>query len=174
MKFTNTAILALALIAGACGKDNESGKKSKNNSYLGSIGVGTYTGVQPANSSNPYVQQVFQMPCANGSQRQGTGMQLNFAVSANGTYVGVTTEGDIAVMTGGPNGAAVMSLYLCQRPATGAPHMPQNPKYAVTYHGCRFDQITDAYVEIPGPYGPFRLLFFPVHSHPTLRSLCQY
>lgn len=189
MKITRTwftpALLTLALFAGACGKKNESGKSSGR--FFGS--VGTYTGVAPANSSNPYVQQVFsQVQCTTGggytggnynpNQRIGTGQQMNFAVAPNATYVGITAEGDISVLTGDNAGRAVLSLYICPRAlgGTGAASMQQNPAYGVTYHGCRMDQITSATVYVPGPTGqPYTLAFFPIHFNPILRSsLCQY
>ena len=187
MKITKTwftpALLSLALFAGACGKKNESGKSNK---YYGS--VGTYSGVAPANTSNPYVQQVFQrVQCTTGgsfngnynaNQRIGTGQQMNFAVAANSTYVGITAEGDISVLTGDNSGRAVLSLYICPRAmgGTGAATMQQNPAFGVTYHGCRMDQITSATVYVPGPTGqPYVLAFFPIHFNPTLRqALCQY
>ena len=178
MKITRTwftpALLTLALFAGACGKKNESGKSSGR--YYGS--VGTYTGVAPANTSNPYVQQVFsQVQCTTGGGYVG-GQQMNFAVAPNASYVGITAEGDIAVLTGDNSGRAVLSLYICPRATggQGSASMNQNPAYGVTYHGCRMDQITSATVYIPGPTGqPFTLAFFPIHFNPTLRrTLCQY
>jgi hypothetical protein len=186
MKFTQiwftSILLVMTLVVASCGKNNESGKSS--GKYYGS----SYSGVGPANTSNPYVQQVFQqMPCSTGSygngnanQRIGTGTQMNFRVAANSTYVGVTPEGDIAVLTGDNVGNAVMSLYICPRPmgGQGSASMPHNPVFnrALPQTGCRIDEITSATALVPSAMGqPYVLAFAPIYFYQQLRSsLCSF
>ena len=169
MKITHTwftpAVLALALFAGACGKDNESGKRS---GYYGS----NYTGVAPAQTNNQYVNTVFQvLPCftqgygtTGSAQRIGTGAQMNFRVAANATHVGVSAEGDVAVLTGDAAGNAVLSLYLCPRGSSSGASMQQNPAFGVTTAGCRVNPITAANVFTQSYYGTLPIAFFAIDA----------
>ncbi len=190
MKITRTwltlVLMSLALVS-ACGKKNESGSSSSSSKYFGALG--SYEGVAPANVSNPYVSRVFQMTqCTTGggylpngnynpNLRVGHGQQMSFRVSSNSSYVGVTAEGDVAVLTGDANGRAVLSLYVCPRPTggQGVPTPTGNFTWNVTYQSCRVDQITALTAFIPGGAGfpNLALVFFPIHFNPTLRQeLC--
>ncbi len=177
MKITKTwftpALLTLALFAGACGKKNESGKSSSN--QFGS----SYSGVAPLNSSNPYVSQLFQQfPCqtgygSNSNQRTGVGVSVNIPLpnrpAPNSTHVGVTTLGDIAVLTTDNSGRQVVSLYICPRYNGGAqgPSSLSQPIPGRTLAGCRFDELVLS-ASIAGY--PTPLNFAPVDFIPQLRQ----
>ena len=158
------AILALALLAGACGKDNESGKKS-GGTYFGSLGT-LGSGQVPPNVTKQYAQQVFQSTtCTTGGQRIGVQFQLNMTVAANATYVGITSEGDIAVVTSA-NGQALFSAFVCARPSLGSGQgsMTANPALNRSQH-CLVDEITAARLQLPGApgYPPYILNFRAIH-----------
>jgi len=177
-----SALIVMTLLVTSCGKNNESGRSG--NRFYGS----SYSGVSPANTNNPHVQQVFSlMPCSTGfvgngsinaNQRIGTGVQMNFRVAANSTYIGVTPEGDISVLTGDQAGNAVMSLYICPRPlgGSGSASMPHNPVFNRAIYGCRIDEITSATVYVPSSMGqPYVLAFAPIYFNRQLRSsLCTF
>lgn len=187
------AILALALLAGACGKDNESGKKS-GGTYFGSLGT-LGSGQVPPNVTNQYAQQVFQSTtCTTGGQRIGVQFQLNMTVAANATYVGITSEGDIAVVTSA-NGQALFSAFVCARPSLGSGQgsMTANPALNSSsqfsgqchsqpcYRSCLVDGITAARLQLPGApgYPPyilnFRLINFggPGSLNQVLPQICR-
>ncbi|MBY0518354.1 MAG: hypothetical protein K2P81_15700 [Bacteriovoracaceae bacterium] len=162
-------LLTLALFAGACGKDNKSGGGS---SQFGS-NLQSYTGVQPYTTNNQYVNTVFQiLPCLttggygiqNQNQRIGTGSAMNFRVAAGAVHVGVSPEGDIAVLTGNQTGQAVLSLYLCPRASSGGASMQQNPAFGASTAGCRVNPITAANVYMQSPYGTLPVTFFAIDA----------
>lgn len=138
--------LGLALLGG-CGKNNESGKSSSSLcnglgycSSLGNIGVGAI----PTNVTNPYVKLVFQsMPCTTGGGRVGVQMALQQTVAANATYIGITSEGDIAMVTSS-GGQGILSAYLCQRPGLASGQLTRNPVLNRSSAGCLIDEITAA------------------------------
>ncbi len=160
----NSAMLALAIVLGACGKDNESGKKSGGTYFgsLGTIGGGSY----PTNVTNPHIRGVFQsLSCLSGGQRVGVQFGLNLSVAANASYVGITSEGDIAFVTNS-NGQAVFNAYICQRPGlgSGTGSMSSNPIVNRSLY-CQIDEITKASMVLPGAPGfpPYVLNFRAIH-----------
>jgi hypothetical protein len=169
--WTTPALLLLALVISACGQKNESGKG--NNTWQGHYGLGNYTGPVPMNITNPYVNRVFQaLPCTPGgfnmgNQRMSAGQYLNGTVAFNATYVGITLEGDVAVITNDQTGRAVLSLYICPRPGVTSAYSSQ-PKTAQSIRGCKVDEITALDVDfLPNRTYP-TLTFFPAHLNPTL------
>ncbi len=182
-KWVLPVLLSMSVLVASCGKDNESGKNG--GQYFGA--VGTYSGVGPANTNNPYVAQIFQvLPCMTQgyglpqgysvNQRIGTGTRMNFKVASMATHVGVSAEGDVAVLTGDAQGNAVLSLYLCPRGSTRAgASMNQNPAFGVTTAGCRVNPITAANVFIQSYYGNLPIAFFAIDviGSPGLPQLPQ-
>lgn len=177
LKWSVLLVLSSMLILGGCGDKNKSGG-SGTDSYWGGLNTGTYNGIPPVNTSNPFVQTVFQsVQCVNtgygggvvgSSQRMGSGIAYNSQIAFNGVYVGVTYEGDIAVLTGnggtvpGGGGNSVLSIYLCPRPNVNSGQLVAPVAYAPTSRGCRVDQISAMNIAIPGLP---QLTFFPVHLH---------
>jgi len=160
-----TLVLAvtMALIAAGCGKKNESGKSSYN-PYSNYLGQGA---ALPA-GANSYASLVFNgLPCSNGQQRIGVQFGLNMAAAANSTYVGITSEGDIAVVTSNA-GQAVFSAYICNRPefasTNGQGSMSANPAIGRSLVGCAVDEISAASLRLPTMYGYYLTLNFrPIH-----------
>lgn len=167
---TTTLVMAMALTAG-CGKKNESGKNSYNPYYnqLGSYPGVVGTGSIPAGVVNNYAQLIFQsLPCISGGQRAGLQFGLNMSAAVNATYVGITSEGDIAIITSN-GGQAVMQAFICMRPefGSGSSIQPQvvNNSAAVgrSLAGCVIDEISAATVRIPSYTGYLTLNFRPIH-----------
>lgn len=164
--FLTPAVLALALFAGACGKDNESGKKKVDGgTFFGSLGS-LGAGAVPGTITNPHIQKVFQSTaCTTGGGRVGISFALNMSVAANANYVGITSEGDIAVVTN-TNGQSVFNAFICQRPSLGQGQgsMSTNPALNRSVY-CQVDEITAARMQLPGApgYPPYILNFRAVH-----------
>jgi hypothetical protein len=174
LKWSVLFVFSSLLILGACGEKNKSGQ-SGTESYWGGLNTGTYNGPAPLNTSNPYVAGIFQnLPCSAGginagSQRMGSGQLINMGVAFNSTYIGISTEGDIALVTSDQSGKAVLSLYLCPRPnlqSASASGLVIN-RSAV---GCRIDEITHLSVMSPGM--PL-INFFPADYNAQLRQVMQ-
>ncbi|MFP5491854.1 MAG: hypothetical protein ACLGG0_10150 [Bacteriovoracia bacterium] len=158
------AILALALLAGACGKDNESGKKS-GGTYFGSLGT-LAPGQVPPNITNSYAQQVFQSTtCTTGGQRIGVAFNLtDMTVAANATYIGITSEGDVAVVTNN-GGQALFSAFICARPSLGQGSGSLSRPALNRSLRCLVDEITAADMQLPGApgYPPYLMKFRAIH-----------
>ncbi len=171
LKWSVLFALSSLLILSACGDKNKSGQ-SGTESYWGGLNTGTYNGPAPMNTSNPYVQRIFtSLPCSAGGmvmpnqQRMGAGSNYNAGVSFNGVYVGVTVEGDIAVLSSNGGSQSVISIYLCPRPNVNGANLSGPPiAYAASSRGCRVDQITAMDVQVPNL--PL-LRFFAPQFHPT-------
>ena len=175
LKWSVLLVLSSMLILAGCGDKNKSGG-SGTDSYWGGLNTGTYSGPAPLNTSNPYVAGIFQtLPCSaggfnTGNQRMGSGQLINMSVAFNSTYLGISTEGDIALVTSDQSGQAVLSLYLCPRPnlqSASASGLVIN-RSAV---GCRIDEITRLSVFSNGLPAPIN--FFPADFNPQLRQVMQ-
>lgn len=164
-----TFILLLALVMlTACGKKNESGKSQNQ------WGFNPYTGLSGTNPNSPYsyggqtLNQVLQAnPCISGFggyngynnnqyQNQRLPIQVplvNFpgVISPGDVYVGVTSYGDVAVVTGGAPGSPPMFIgYMCPRSfAQGGQGQLMDVKIGA-YTQCIFKPITAAIVAFPG------------------------
>jgi hypothetical protein len=177
MKWTTPAVLLLALAISACGGKNESGKKG-NVGHWNGLGAGSYQGVQPL-INNPLVNAVLQqLPCSTGAgignQRMGGGVLLqgpSSQIALNSSYLGVSVEGDIAIVTRAGTGQAVLSLYLCPRPGISGAQVYQNPIVNRTIRGCLVDEISALNVHIAQHLPP--IAFFPGHFHPQVRQILQ-
>lgn len=174
MKVLNiTRVLGVVLTAAmavsvGCGKKNESGRRNTNPyfSQFGTFGPGQVP--IPGGVTNPAAQALFQSPCANGQQRIGLQLPLNLSVSYTGTYIGITSEGDIALVTNNGGGGAIMSAYICFRPEFGngqggQPQLSRNPVINRSLY-CQVDEITAASMYIQTYIGyPLTLNFRPIH-----------
>lgn len=123
----NVALLAMLV---ACGKDNESGKNSYSNPYY-SNQYGTIS--SPYSYGGYSINDVInQNPCIttgtgatqNRVQLQMT-INLRTVLASNDLYVGVTSSGDVAVLTGQNSTQAVLTAYICQRGVTYSNGQPQ-------------------------------------------------
>ena len=176
-----TFLLTLMVTTIGCGKKNESGKT---NPYTYSQ-LGTYPGVAgvgavPGSISNPYAQQIFQyLPCLNGQQRVGVQVGLNMSVALNATYVGITSEGDIAVVSSSGSTQAVLSAFICMRPEfSGQGTLAANPAVGRSSAGCLVDEISAARMILPTMYGysltlNFRPIHFGVPNYPQFSQALQ-
>ncbi len=159
--FLLTSLLMTFFLA-SCGKDNKSGGSSSSSWSP----LGTVNGI-PVNITNPAVQSLFTMPCLSGLQRVGVQQRIPMTVALNATYVGVTSEGDIALITSdNSTSQAVMSMYVCARTqlGSGTPNIVTPPAVGRSSAGCNVDEISAARVELPsgGGYYPFLLNFRPI------------
>ncbi|MEX1099116.1 MAG: hypothetical protein WEB87_01745, partial [Bacteriovoracaceae bacterium] len=173
----NLAILMiLTAMTVSCGKNNTTGKDN-DSSTIGwnGFGTGPYTGSNgntlPANWMDIVGQE---NPCYQGGQRAPAQMPINATVNVGALYVGVTSEGDIAVVQN-QGGAPTMNLYICPRPGlTGQGQLYDN---IVLEHSneCPVSQITKTNVALEAQYGPFYLKFAPIHIPGTNRmsQLCS-
>jgi len=96
--------------------------------------------------------------------RQSTTVNLQgINVNVNSSYVGVTAEGDIAVVHNS-NGVAALDMYLCPRPNTsGQGELTQLPVLN-TSQECPVGEITAADVLLYANQSqPYYLKFFPIH-----------
>lgn len=172
MKSKGLGILHLTLLVAlaACGKNNESGKKSSSWNY----GNPYSTGYSPiANINSPYqyggmkVNDVMlQNPCRSGfngmpgysGQYQGQRIPIqipltNFptVIPPNDIYVGVTSFGDVAVLVGQQVGAPPLFVgYMC--PRSFAPN-GQGQLLGVkigSYSKCLFKPMTASTIVFPG------------------------
>lgn len=166
-----TLLIAIMALSVGCGKKNESGKNSAFNPYYNQLGTFPGSvGSIPTNITNPYAQQIFQfLPCLNGQQRVGIQFGLNMSVAVNATYVGITSEGDVAIVSSSGNSQAVFSAYVCYRPEFGQgtlsqPQQPANPAVGRSLAGCLVDEISAARLLLPTMYGyALTLNFRPIH-----------
>lgn len=154
-----TTLLTLVV---SCGKDNKSGQ--------GYSGQFNYANV----SNNPYVSTVMnENPCSTGLQRVGVQVPMTgFNVAPGSTYVGVTSEGDVAVVTSdGTYG--VFTAYVCGRSGMGGNSQLQPGVVINRSNYCSIDEITSATMVIGSTYGNFTLNFRAIH-YGRGSSLCQY
>ena len=167
-KIAITSFTAALLVS--CGGKNTSGGANS--------GVfGAYGGLSGGNGYADFgaiLQQVaIENPCringgAGGGQgvgaRQSTTVNLQgINVNSNSSYVGVTAEGDIAVVYNN-NGIAAMDMYLCPRPNTNG--QGELTKFPVlnTSQQCPVGEITAADVLLYANQSqPYYLKFFPIH-----------
>lgn len=162
----STFLLTLIFILSSCGRNNQSGQNNPaTNQFNNPLGVG---------STNPFVSTVMQQyPCISGLPRSQATIPLNMQVAIGGTYIGVTSEGDVAVVTSN-NGQGVLSAFICGRSSTtsGQGQLMGNPVINRSYN-CQIDEITSASMRLPTQFGPvlslnFRPIYFPPGS-----SLCN-
>lgn len=172
MKSLGLGILHLALLTMlfACGKDNESGKKSK------SWGFGNPYTNGYSNINSPYsyggmsVNQVMQQnPCVSGMgggmpgypgqpiQGQRFAIQVpltNFptVIPPNDIYVGVTSYGDVGVLVGrAMNQPPLFVGYMCPRSFSPTGQGQLLGVKIGSYSNCLFKPMTAATVVFPGP-----------------------
>ncbi len=156
----------ISLVAVGCGRNNVSGTKSRNNGLpgVGGIGVG---GVGGLGTSSPLAGIVLQEnPCISGAGRMLANIPLTMMtnVAINSTYIGVTSEGDVATITNMGQGP-ILTLHLCQRPGltSGQGQLTQNPVINSSRY-CRVDEITAASVVLQSTMGmPYSLNFRALH-----------
>lgn len=167
--------LVMSTLLVSCGQENESGKKRSSTNPFGINGGYSYTGFTSANGQNVSglltqvgnenpCQYSYQQAVANNNQRIRTVVPLTGVnVNAGAVHVGVTVEGDIAVVSR-QNNAPVMEIYLCRRPgATGQGQMTRQPALNTSYY-CPISEITAASVVLTSGTGqPYILEFFPIH-----------
>lgn len=167
----STLVLStISLLLVSCGPKNTSGGKTKSK-------PGVDTTVTTANKG-AWIDIVRQEnPCQYGGQRQPITIPLqNSGGSAGATYVGVTSEGDIAYVESN-GGQQIMTVEICSRPAidgraTGG--MASNPVLKTNLYNCPIDEIVKADIYLDGAYGNYMLAFAPIHV-PGYRqsSLCM-
>ena len=149
--------LTLLSLLAACGKDNESGKKSTY--QMGSSPYGTFQTSQYQSFGNVSVNEIISRnPCmTSGAPNQNrtqnqiplTGFQTVLPV--NDIYVGVTSSGDVAVLVGQGNGQPPMFVtYLCQRGYTMTGQGQITDLAFGSYSRCNFKPITRATMVLPG------------------------
>jgi hypothetical protein len=158
-----TALMFLIL---SCGKENESGKSSTHT--VPEIGNPVSIPSTPYTYQNVNVQEVLnQNPCVNGyagisgmtqpytNQRTQIQVQLTgfkTVVSPGDIFVGVTSYGDVAVVSGQAAGQPPLFVgYLCPRSFTQAgTGQLMNVEVGANTPTCLFKPITAATIVFPG------------------------
>jgi hypothetical protein len=165
MRHYMTVLFGLLILV-SCGKDNRSGQS---NTSVGINPIGPGVGV-----TNPYVGTVMnEYPCLSGMPRTTVQIPLNMTVAVGGTYVGVTSEGDVALVSSN-GGQGIFTAYICGRTsaANGTGSLLGNPVINRSYN-CQIDEVTSAAMNLPTLYGgTLRLNFRPIYFPPG-SSLCQ-
>lgn len=173
--FSLMSLLLLSLVV-SCGKNNESGKSSSysyNNPLNNPYGYGNpYQGAVPTYPSGYPIADAAQNdnPCAAGvyysNQRipiQTQMMGLNIA--AGDVYVGVTSYGDVAYVTGTGNRTAMLNAFLCPRAANSGTGSITQPVLNTALQGCEVKGITAMDIRFPdGQVAKFRDPSFGVRS----------
>jgi hypothetical protein len=167
MKTKIFGLLAMSMILASCGQNNTSGTGSRNGGSNPNNQIGTLS------TSSPVIGRLLQEnPCRVGNgQRIPISIRLNINVAANQTYAGVTSEGDIAIVTNQGQGA-VMTAQICARQSaqSGQGSLMGNP---VLNHSpnCQVNEISSASMQLPGVMGPLYLFFRPIYFGGT--QLCN-
>lgn len=139
------AIIALVTaFAVGCGQNNTSGTGDNPWDNNGGYNWGNGWG----NTSTP-----------TGSHGRYTVSQPVGNTGGYGSYVGVTSEGDVAVIQNG-----TLTMYICPRAdyANGQGQITQQPIVNVT-NGCVVNEITAMDIQIPGRNGIYMLGFRPIY-----------
>jgi len=171
------SVLALSLVA--CGENNTTGKSSNSTSgtwgQFGGYGGGQYYGGNGNQLPSDWLDRVGQEnPCQMGGQRAQAQMAVQANVNVGALYVGVTSEGDIAVVNN-ENGAPTMTLFICPRPdLTGQGSITNQPITEASQY-CPVGQVSASDVQLQGQYGQYYLKFAPIHIPGTNRisSICS-
>lgn len=177
--FMQVMMLFVLVFSVSCGENNTTGKnKNRNNSVYpwgGTFGGGTYHGGNGNQLPSNWLDVVAQQnPCQFGGQRAQAQMQVQANVNVGALYVGVTSEGDMAIVNN-QNGVAVMTVYICPRPdLTGQGTITRQP-ITESSQFCPVGQVTASDVTIQGQYGQYYLKFAPIHIPGTDRisQLCS-
>ena len=171
-------VTMLATLFTSCGKENESGGNGNNSSNTTVAGNGG--GDLPSNwlavLQNEY-------PCVNAQYNGGSNrnsrvrsevnLQGAVNVNAGAIHVGVTMEGDIAVLSRSGN-SSILEVYACQRPSINLSQQPQISQSPIinSSQSCQVSEISALNVYLNSNYGTYLLAFFPIGlSSPS--SLCQ-
>ncbi len=191
-------MLVISATMVSCGKNNKSGGgSSSSGGGIGVGGFGSYGNINVAGysgnlgqllnvvaSENPcrttgggYGYGYGQQPYQNSNARTVVAIPLQgINVNAGSLYVGVTPEGDIAVVSN-TNGGPRMELHLCARPdLTGQGQLMANPVLNSSQR-CPIGEITASDVMLQSSAGaqPYILKYAPIHIPGTDRysSICQ-
>ncbi len=164
-------LTTLAVLSG-CGKKNKSGKPGSNifpNTYGAPVNLPYNTGTANLGSISTVVQ------CLTGYQ-QRIGVQQTSSTGSlpvNAAYVGVTLEGDVAVLTADGSGRPVFTAYVCMRPGIQSAAQAQAAQGVIpnrTNSGCPFDELV-ATMRVDN----YILAFFPIHLSQWKTSVgCRY
>lgn len=153
--------LTLLVLLAACGKSNESGKKSNRygSPYFNGQ-YGTYTNT-PYSFAGQNVGAVLQQtPCLTTGMPTNQRMQIQFplqgypsVVPRGDLYVGVTTAGDVAVLVGQGNNAPLFVAYMCNRGYNGGQGSLVDLATG-TQTRCAFKPLVRATLQVPGLMEP--------------------
>jgi hypothetical protein len=170
------AITLMGVISVGCGQSNKSGgNSSSNNGTTPPITTHPNTGINGSTLPSNYIGVIRnENPCQEGGQRTSTQFPLQgISVNAGAVYVGVSSYGDIAVVSNTASGP-MMQLEICMRAgATGQGQMLANPVINNSDY-CPVGEITAADITLQGQI-PMQVKFAPIHVPGTYRtsSLCN-
>lgn len=166
----NLSLLALLV---ACGKDNESGKKSSYNynNPLCQPGYGCqgnyYNSGQIGAINSPIAfanQAQAENPCAAGTYYSNQRIAIQTTISGlpgvlapNDVYLGVTSYGDVAVIVGTGSTSATLYAYVCPRFSTSGQGQITPPTVGAMSQSCQVKPITAMTMMFPdGQRAAFR------------------
>lgn len=159
-------LLIFAFLLASCGKDNVSGNNPNSNVFGGAIGIpGQYGNALYAENPCRVNAGFNGFPNQAGIQgRQTVVVRLQgMNVAIGSSYVGVTSEGDIANVYNDGSGP-VMAMQLCNRGFGTQGQLLGNPIINNSLN-CQVDEITSAQVILPSQFGQplylnFRAIYF--------------
>lgn len=164
-------LLIFAMVLSGCGKDNVSGNQN-NGLYGGAIGIpGQYgNAIYAENPCRVNAIPTYGYPTQQNIQgRQTIVVRLQGVnVAIGSSYIGVTSEGDIANVYNDGRGP-VMAMQLCNRGFAAQGQLLGNPIINNSLN-CQVDEITQAQVVLPGMFGQIYLNFRPIYFSGS--SLC--
>lgn len=169
------AITLMGVMSIGCGQSNKSGGSSNSTTTNPPILTNPNTGYDNSSLPSNYINVIrSENPCSMGGQRSATQFPLQgISVNAGAIYVGVSSYGDIAVVSNTASGP-MMQLEICSRAgATGQGQMLQNPVINNSDY-CPVGEITAADIVLQGQV-PMQVKFAPIHIPGTYRtsSLCN-
>jgi hypothetical protein len=182
MKSLGLCLLSIALLAflTGCGKNNESGKKSRYNVPIGNPLYGPHQNLALGNVPLEAVLQetlclTTNMPTRNRHRVDIPLPGYPSAIPNGDVYVGVTTAGDVAALMGTPQ-HPVFVAFLCERPLFAQAGQGQLYDIATgTQSRCKFKPLARATIGVPGLPEP---LFFRMldggRLDPQIRQIVPY
>lgn len=166
-------VLAAAVIAVGCGKDNKTGQGDNNLPGQGGAPVGSWGLPSGVQGDANYILNTLasENPCQEGGSRVTKQLLLNERANAGAFYVGISSFGDIGYIAN-QNGQAALTMFICPR-AGQAPAQVQ-PSYEIIDTNpsdyCEMSEITKATV-----YANFQGVPMEINlraAHFTGSSLC--
>jgi len=159
-----TTLLSILILS--CGKENNTGGSLSRSTSVTAVG-----------SSSSMINTILnENKCSSGYGRIVVSIPLEMNVPTNQTYVGVTSEGDVAIVTNN-NGQPTLQAHICGRTivGNGEGRLLGNPTIGQSQR-CKVNEITAAQIELPASYEGMPSIYLEFRPINYFRgsSLCTY